>query len=124
MMEFLKDMGTAARAGLIAAACIVVLGMAAALWWVLSPDYQLLFGDLREQDAAEITKSLAEWKVPYRVTTGGKGIEAAAEEAGLPMLDLVFFTPEQLETMREGQVNEAQQARVDIWNKTKAAAGA
>ncbi len=56
--------------------------------------------------------------------TGAKGIEAAAEEAGLPMLDLVFFTPEQLETMREGEVNEAQQTRVDIWNKMKAAAGA
>ncbi|MCD2443264.1 spermidine/putrescine ABC transporter substrate-binding protein [Agromyces sp. SYSU K20354] len=56
--------------------------------------------------------------------TGAKGIEAAAAEAELPMLDLVFFTPEQIATMREGEVNDAQQARVDIWNKTKAAAGA
>lgn len=56
--------------------------------------------------------------------TGATGIEEAAVEAELPMLDLVFFTPEQVETMREGEVNEAQQRRVDIWNKTKAAAGA
>jgi spermidine/putrescine transport system substrate-binding protein len=56
--------------------------------------------------------------------TGATGIEEAAAEAELPMLDLVFFTPEQIETMREGEVNEAQQRRVDIWNKTKAAAGA
>lgn len=56
--------------------------------------------------------------------TGGKDIEQAAADAGLPMLDLVFFTPEQLETMHEGEVNEAQQVRVDIWNKAKAAAGA
>ena len=40
------------------------------------------------------------------------------------MLDLVFFTPEQLDTMKTGEVNEAQQRRVDIWNKAKAAAGA
>ncbi|GAA1807062.1 spermidine/putrescine ABC transporter substrate-binding protein [Agromyces neolithicus] len=56
--------------------------------------------------------------------TGATGIEEAAVAAELPMLDLVFFTPEQIETMREGEVNDAQQARVDIWNKTKAAAGA
>lgn len=56
--------------------------------------------------------------------TGAAGIEEAAEAAGLEMLDLVFFTPEQIETMRDGEVNEAQQRTVDIWNKAKAAAGA
>jgi spermidine/putrescine transport system substrate-binding protein len=56
--------------------------------------------------------------------TGATRIEEAAADAELPMLDLVFFTPEQIETMREGEVNDAQQRRVDIWNKTKAAAGA
>jgi spermidine/putrescine transport system substrate-binding protein len=56
--------------------------------------------------------------------TGAKDIEQEAEAAGLEMLDLVFFTPEQLDTMREGEVNEAQERRVDIWNKAKAAAGA
>ena len=56
--------------------------------------------------------------------TGGKDIEQAAVESGLELLELVFFTPEQLATMREGEVNEAQERRVDIWNKAKAAAGA
>lgn len=56
--------------------------------------------------------------------TGIQDIEQAATDAGLPMLDLVFFTPEQLATMHEGEVNEAQQRRVDIWNQVKAAAGA
>ena len=40
------------------------------------------------------------------------------------MLDLVFFSPEQIATMHTGEVNEAQQRIVDIWNNTKAAAGA
>jgi spermidine/putrescine transport system substrate-binding protein len=56
--------------------------------------------------------------------TGARDIEALAEEAGLEMLDLVFFTDEQVATMHEGEVNSAQQRIVDIWNKTKAAAGA
>ncbi|WP_299441995.1 spermidine/putrescine ABC transporter substrate-binding protein [uncultured Phycicoccus sp.] len=56
--------------------------------------------------------------------TGAKGIEAAAKEEGLEMLDLVFFTPEQIATMKTGEVNENQQRVVDIWNKAKAAAGA
>ncbi len=56
--------------------------------------------------------------------TGGAGIEDTARSEGLPMLDLVFFTPDQLTTMENGAVNEAQERRVDIWNKAKAAAGA
>lgn len=56
--------------------------------------------------------------------TGGIGIEETARSEELPMLDLVFFSPEQLDTMDNGAVNEAQERRVDIWNKAKAAAGA
>ncbi|MEP6855715.1 MAG: spermidine/putrescine ABC transporter substrate-binding protein [Pedococcus sp.] len=56
--------------------------------------------------------------------TGGKDIEQQARDDGLKMLDLVFFTPEQLATMKDGEVNDAQQRTVDIWNKMKAAAGA
>ncbi len=56
--------------------------------------------------------------------TGATGIEQAAIDAELPMLDLVFFTPEQLETMHNGKLSEAQTRVVEIWNKAKAAASA
>lgn len=56
--------------------------------------------------------------------TGAKDVESMAEDEGLEMLDLVFFTEEQVATMHEGEVNSAQQRIVDIWNKMKAAAGA
>jgi spermidine/putrescine transport system substrate-binding protein len=56
--------------------------------------------------------------------TGGTGIEQAAQDAELEMLDLVFFTPEQIATMHEGAVTEAQGRIVEIWNAMKAAAGA
>ncbi|GAA1782133.1 polyamine ABC transporter substrate-binding protein [Agromyces lapidis] len=56
--------------------------------------------------------------------TGAKGIQQVAADAGLPMLDLVFYSPEQLATMHEGELTEAQERVVQIWNTTKAAAGA
>jgi spermidine/putrescine transport system substrate-binding protein len=56
--------------------------------------------------------------------TGAKDIEQKARQEGLEMLDLVFFSPEQIKTMHTGEVTSAQQRIVDIWNKAKAAAGA
>jgi spermidine/putrescine transport system substrate-binding protein len=55
---------------------------------------------------------------------GGKDMEAAAVEGGLDYTDLIFFTPEQLETMREQELNDSQTVRVEIYNEMKAAAGA
>lgn len=80
LMELFKGLGTAARAGFIAGALVIVAGAAMALWWVLSPNYQLLFGGLRETDAAEIAKSLKDWKVPYRFADGGRSIEVPADQ--------------------------------------------
>ena len=56
--------------------------------------------------------------------TGGAGVEQKASDAGIERTDMIFFTPEQLTTMNNGEVNEAQERNVDIWNKAKAAAGA
>lgn len=56
--------------------------------------------------------------------TGSKDIEEKAKQEDLPMLDMIFFTPEQLATMHEGTVNSATERTVDIYNKMKAAASA
>lgn len=79
LSDFLNGFSKSARTGLIAGSVFILLLMAAALWWVFSPSYQLLFGNLREAEAAEVTKSLAEWKVPYRFTDGGAAIEVPAD---------------------------------------------
>jgi spermidine/putrescine transport system substrate-binding protein len=55
---------------------------------------------------------------------GGKDMEQAAVDAGLEYTDLIFFTPEQLATMKEQVLNDSQTRRVEIWNEMKAAAGA
>jgi spermidine/putrescine transport system substrate-binding protein len=54
--------------------------------------------------------------------TAVEGIEPAAEEAGIERLDMVFFSPEEVATMKAGEVNESQQRRVEIHNNMKAAA--
>ncbi|MGZ0711828.1 extracellular solute-binding protein (plasmid) [Coraliomargarita sp. W4R53] len=55
---------------------------------------------------------------------GGKDMEQEAIDAGIELTDLIFFTPEQLETMSEQVLNDSQTTRVEIWNEMKAAAGA
>ena len=58
----------------------VILSLAClAIWWVLSPGRQLLFGNLRERDAAEIVQALDEWKVPYEIVDSGKGIKVESD---------------------------------------------
>jgi spermidine/putrescine transport system substrate-binding protein len=56
--------------------------------------------------------------------TGAKDIEDDARKEGFEMIDMIFFTPEQLKTMDEGEMNEAVERKVDIYNKMKAAASA
>lgn len=56
--------------------------------------------------------------------TGISGIREEAEGAGLERLDMVFFTEEQVATMHEGKLTDAQDRVVAIWNAMKAAAGA
>jgi spermidine/putrescine transport system substrate-binding protein len=55
--------------------------------------------------------------------TGINGVKDAAEAAGLPFLDIVFFTDEQVGTFRAGAVNSSLDRQVEIYNKVKAAAG-
>jgi len=55
--------------------------------------------------------------------TGVKDIQPLAEEAGIECLDIVFFTEEQVATMESGELNAAQDRRVEIYNKFKSAAG-
>lgn len=55
--------------------------------------------------------------------TGVKDIKPSAEAAGVERLDIVFFDEAQVATMEPGELNSAQERRVEIANKTKSAAG-
>ena len=80
MFAFLDDMPRAARLGLLGGTALVLLAAAFVLWWLFTPRYQLLFGNLRETDAAEVTQSLTAWKVPYRFTDDGGAIEVPKDQ--------------------------------------------
>ena len=72
--KFYNALERGARIGFAVGALAIVLLTAGMLWWLLSPREQLLFGGLKETDAAEIAKALDEWKVPHSFTDGGSGI--------------------------------------------------
>lgn len=55
---------------------------------------------------------------------GGKDMEQGAIDEGLQYTDMIFFSPAQLDTMFEQELNDSQTTRVAIWNEMKAAAGA
>ncbi len=78
--NFYLSLQRPARIGLIAGVACVLIATAAVMWWVMSPREQLLFGNLREADAAEIVASLNEWKVPHTIVDGGAGISVAADK--------------------------------------------
>jgi len=69
-----------ARLWLVGGVVLLLALTGIALWWVMSPREQLLFGNLREADAAEIVSSLDEWKVPYTIVDGGSGIAVAQDK--------------------------------------------
>ncbi|MBE1162737.1 flagellar M-ring protein FliF [Dyella sp. 7MK23] len=46
----------------------------AASWWIMHPPYGVLFRDLRESDAAEITAALDQMQTPYHLADDGKTI--------------------------------------------------
>ncbi|MBM7120922.1 flagellar basal-body MS-ring/collar protein FliF [Dyella kyungheensis] len=80
MKQFFAAMSRRARwafaVGVIAIACIA----GAATWWVTHPPYGLLFRDLREADAAEITAALTQMQTPYRLADDGKAILVPSEQ--------------------------------------------
>ena len=69
-----------------------------------------------------VTGALAE--MPVSLILFLQAIREEAEAAGLERLDMVFFDENQVETMHEGKLTDAQDRVVSIWNSMKAAAGA
>lgn len=66
MIAFWEGLSRSARASLIAGLLGIVLMTAALAWWLLRADYQVLFADLKPQDATAMTAELEKLKIPYR----------------------------------------------------------
>lgn len=69
--EAWSRIGKPGRIALVGAAVLVVVGTAAAGWWLLRRDYQVLFTDLTPQDTAAMTAELERQRVPYALREDG-----------------------------------------------------
>lgn len=83
MKTFWQGLSRGARVGLIAGATAVVAAIASAGWWLLHPDYEVLFADLKPQDAVAIAAELDRQKVSFDMDEepgGGTTIRVAAKD--------------------------------------------
>ncbi|RUL72726.1 flagellar basal-body MS-ring/collar protein FliF [Dyella choica] len=74
MRQFFASMSQRARIGFVVGIVLIAGIVGAASWWVMHPPYGVLFRDLRESDAAEISTALDQMQVPYRLADEGKSI--------------------------------------------------
>lgn len=77
--NFYSSLQRPARIGLVLGSVLVLALTVVVLWWVFSPREQLLFGNMKERDAAEVVATLNEWKIPHSIVDGGTGITVAAD---------------------------------------------
>jgi flagellar M-ring protein FliF len=71
---FWNGLGRGARTGLAGGVLAIALAVAAAGFWLLRTDYQVLFAGLSAQDAAAMVAELERMKVPYRLGDDGTSI--------------------------------------------------
>ncbi len=74
MRQFFASMSNRARMAFVIGVVLIAGVVGAASWWVMHPPYGVLFRDLRESDAAEITATLDQMQMPYRLADEGKTI--------------------------------------------------
>lgn len=74
MRQFFSSMSQRTRLAFVVGILLIAGIVGAASWWIMHPPYGVLFRDLRESDAAEISTSLDQMQVPYRLADEGKTI--------------------------------------------------
>ncbi|MEO7065600.1 MAG: flagellar basal-body MS-ring/collar protein FliF [Rhodanobacter sp.] len=89
MRQFFASMSLGSRIGFALGLLLIIGVIGGATWWIMHPAYGVLFGDLRESNAAEITTALDQMKVPYRLADEGKTIFIPAEQVYETRMKLV-----------------------------------
>ncbi len=89
MRQFISSMSSRARFAFAFGVIVIVAVMVGATWWTMHPTYGVLFRDLRESDAAEITTALAQMQEPYRLADEGKTILVPSDDVYASRMKLV-----------------------------------
>jgi flagellar M-ring protein FliF len=74
MIDFWKGLARPARALLVGGLVLFLAAVVFFAWWAFKVEYQVLFSDLKPQDALAMTAELDKQKMPYRLGDGGSTI--------------------------------------------------
>lgn len=72
--DFWRGLSRAGRMGLAGGTLLILVAFVLATWLALRLDYQVLFSDLKPQDAQAMTTELDRLKIPYRIGDDGASI--------------------------------------------------
>jgi flagellar M-ring protein FliF len=74
MNEFWTGLSKQARIGLVSGIALILVLLVITAWYVLRVEYQVLFADLKPQDAQAMTAELDRLKIPYKLGDSGTAI--------------------------------------------------
>lgn len=80
LLSLWKELGLNQRVSLAIAACVLLAGMVALVFWSRRPDMQLLYGRLSEKDAAAIISQLQAQNIPHKVLGGGSTVYVPSDQ--------------------------------------------
>jgi flagellar M-ring protein FliF len=89
MRLFFASMSQRSRIAFAMGLLLILCMIGGATWWIMHPPYGVLFGDLRESDAAEITTALSQMQVSWNLSDEGKTILVPAEQVYETRMKLV-----------------------------------
>lgn len=81
MKDFWQALAREARVGLVAGVIAIVVLVALCGWWMLRTEYEVLFADLKPQDASVMTAEMDRLKIPYLI--GGNGTSLLVDKASV-----------------------------------------
>ncbi|MFL6573097.1 MAG: flagellar basal-body MS-ring/collar protein FliF [Burkholderiales bacterium] len=79
LRAFWDELDARRRTGVLGGVVLVAVVIAAFAWWALQRDYQVLFKDMAQRDAAAVVAELKRLKVPYRLEADGTTVRVAAD---------------------------------------------
>lgn len=80
VFEVIKEWPFNKKLALFAAIVFTIAGISTLVWWTQTIDYQVLFSNLSQEDAASATARLKEMKIPYKLEGNGNVIMVPAKD--------------------------------------------
>jgi len=79
-VQVFKALPTSQKVSMAVVLGLVAAGFALMFFWANQVDYQLLYGNLSQEDAGNIVSKLREQRIPYKLAGGGEAILVPTEK--------------------------------------------